>query len=173
MAGINFYGYNTCQTITESALFGVIDDGLGAPVRATEDASEKWGACIHNPQKKELLVLPVDKNVPVKKKDNTGNEEKLCDFLMRSYRSDGFLFFIELKEKRKSPLGDASKQLGSTIIRYKEYHNVELIQYKRAYITNGLHDRVNYSQANKLSAFRRTYGFVLFMTGEIEIPAFG
>lgn len=55
------------------------------------------------PTEKEVLILPIDKNVPVKKKDYAGNEEKLCDFLMRSYRSYGFLFFIELKDKRKVP----------------------------------------------------------------------
>ncbi len=170
MPGIDFYQFKDCSCVTDEALFGVIDKADSTPVQVTTDRRLQWGTTIENPERKTLLVLPVDKNVKIRKKDNENNKEKLCDFLMRSHVDTAILCFVELKDKKKSPLSEGIEQIGTTINAYKLYHSVDCFQYKRAYIVNGRHPHVQSAQANIMRDFKRDFGFVLRMASNIQIP---
>jgi hypothetical protein len=68
MPGIDFYQFKDCSCVTDEALFGVIDKADSTPVQVTTDRRLQWGTTIENPERKTLLVLPVDKNVKIRKK---------------------------------------------------------------------------------------------------------
>ena len=170
MPGVNFYHYDSCQCITAESCFGIVELADNTPVSMITDRSAKWGATVNNPAAKKLLVLPIDKNVPIRKIDNPHDEERLCDLLIRSYMLDEFLIFIELKDWRKSPLNDAAKQIGITIEHYQLHHQVDSFKFKKAFVTNGGNSGIQASQKDLMRAFKNKYGFVLRMSGTIDIP---
>ncbi len=169
---LDFYGYDRCQTILDDAKFHLVERGGALPIEISKSGAEKNSTPVFNESRKTLLVLPLDKNVPLKKKDSPHDDESLCDVLIQTHQNNDVIIFAELKNRRTSPVKEAAKQLAITLAAYEEHHTGKLASFdaRWAYITHRYHHHAKQAYFNLSSTFRKEYGVKLHIRKDIIVP---
>ncbi|MBO5606870.1 MAG: hypothetical protein J5930_03160 [Treponema sp.] len=76
--------------------------------------------------------------------------------------------FIELKDKNKTRAGDAAKQLKATIKTFKENHEIENFENKKAYVCNKAHPHMNVTSNSLCDSFLKETGVTLHVARTIR-----
>ncbi|MDR1005551.1 MAG: hypothetical protein LBL74_01630 [Bacteroidales bacterium] len=162
--GINFFDKKYKPQTTRDSRFGICDEEP-ACLNHNEKEEGQWGAKVNNKRQREILFVPIDKNITIKR-DN-GEEESRCDGLLHISESKTIIF-VELKDKQKRWQSKAILQLENTIQIFKKHHSINDFKGCYAYACNKqFPNRVpNYVQKKKFIA---STGFDLFCEDEIEI----
>ncbi len=143
--------------------FGLCDNGELAYSDISDN--KNWIATVVNSERKDILFTPVDKNIVAKK---NGDERSQCDGML-TLRDGGTLIFVELKSKEKAWISKAINQLKSTIVIFKENHDVDLYRQKVAYAANNKKPNFQHSKKNTMLEFREETGFRLLIEAKIII----
>lgn len=168
---LNFYDYNSCQEILDNSIFWLVEAGDNTPVFVSEIGESNNSTRVINRCKKILLVLPIDHNVPIKKKNNPYQDESLCDALIQTESDDSAIIFVELKNTRKSKIQKAKSQLASTLNIYQAVHPdmLNAFESRYAYITHRLPNRIHESHVNIIHEFKEKYDCILKIEKQITI----
>lgn len=168
---LDFYQYDGCQQILDAPVFWLVEKGSSTPIVISMSAQEGNSTPVINTNEREVLVLPIDKNVPLKKKNNAKDEESLCDVLIETHHSQDLIIFAELKKSATSPVKKAAEQLMITIDAYRESHPAKLQSFTKryAYITHRSDHRLYVSHKDLSRKFRTLHHFRLYMEKEITI----
>ncbi len=110
--------------------FGICDDENGTKAYTDIDNPISWIATVSNENKKNVSFIAVDKCI-LQDTDEPGRGR--CDGILVT---EDQLYFVELKNQKKSWISDAIEQLESTIEFFKESHNMEDFRHKKAFACN-------------------------------------
>ena len=113
----------------------------------------------------DYSFIAVDNNIIIPKPDNEHQEESRCDALLHTNKT---IVFIELKDKRKTKAGDAAKQLKTTIKVFKENHDIESFENKKAYVCNKAHPHMNVTSNSLCDSFLEETGVTLHVARTIS-----
>ena len=147
---VDFFAYS--QKVNVVPEFGICDDaGKEKPAYIDYDISrqEDWGALVQSENSHDYSFIAVDNNIIIPKPDNEHQEESRCDALLHTNKT---IVFIELKDKRKTKAGDAAKQLKTTIKVFKENHDIESFENKKAYVYSRKCENLTEEEKAKLRA---------------------
>jgi hypothetical protein len=100
LSEVNFYQWNGCQRILSEPRFWLVERDDNKPISICTEGELRKAALVINDSRKTLLVLPIDKNVPIKKENNHNDEESLCDVLIQTHKNNELIVFVELKMLR-------------------------------------------------------------------------
>lgn len=117
------------------ALFGICDNQDSTKAYTDIEHPEKWIATVKNIHAMEVHFIAVDKCVLT---DNEFEGVGRCDGILYTQQH---LYFVELKDQASSWITDAIKQLESTIELFRETHNIDDFQHKKAFACNRQHRR--------------------------------
>jgi hypothetical protein len=121
----------TCQEppISDS-LFGICDDADGTKAYTDRNNPDSWVAIVKNNRNVVLTFTAIDNCVIL------GNQEPdrgRCDGMLTSIEH---LFFVELKDKKRTRSGQIVEQLESTIKFFLENHDASVYKHKKAFACN-------------------------------------
>lgn len=145
--------------------FYIYDPGNNESVYVSFD-DKYYQAIVFNKKKEYIQFIAIDNNIKIYK-DNSKDEESLCDCML--FSKENFILFIELKDQQKQWLSDALSQLKNTIRLFKENHSVELFAKRRAYASNKQHPQFAHSYKETMQRFRQETGFILRIQNTIDI----
>lgn len=154
----------------ECSPFGICDDedeAIKTPayVDTDEARKDKWIAVVTNKSGKRIMFIAVDNKIEIKRDD--GQMENRCDAMLHN---EDYIIFIELKDQRKSYIKHTVKdQLITTILIFKQNHDISAFKHKLAYVCNRQHRRFEYSHKEDMQRFRNTYGVRLNISCDIVI----
>ena len=149
-----------CQEIPRNDLEFGINDGINNSLSYTTiDKSIHWIAKVQNPKTVSATFVAIDGCI-------IDSEFKRCDGML--FTSNG-IYFIELKEKRKSVISEAIEQLETTIQLFLQNHKSVQFKTKKAHICNKKGIRFNYSNKEILKKFYDTYKYRIDFKSEIKI----
>lgn len=151
------------------SLLGICDPGGEDCAFTTNDVSctDKWCATIHNPKKRTLRFVAIDKNMNIRKAN--GDLESTCDGMIYM-KSERDVFFVELKDYHTGgALSEALKQLRNTILIFLSLHRYDSYHDRRAYICNPVRPHFASSYRQLSSEFRQKYHFRLYPQADIVI----
>ncbi len=171
LSKVNFYQWDSCQQILSEPRFWLVERGNNKPISIYTEEEANKATLVINDNRKTLLVLPIDKNVPIKKIDNPNDEESLCDVLIQTQTDNELIIFAELKNARSSFISKAADQLEITINAYRKSHInlLESFQKRFAYITHRSDYRVYVSHKDLSRKFRTEYRCKLCIEKDIAI----
>lgn len=142
------------------ALYGITD---GKPAATTTAGNpDQWGAIVDNKEQLSVNFVAVDHNIELR--DERGNLASLCDAML--WR-EGWVCFVELKDRGKAWIQEAKDQLESTISLFKANHDWLRYTSREAYACNRRHGLYNYSKKEQMAAFHRQTGFRLIIANTI------
>lgn len=147
---VNFFVAACQEPPLDNSLFGLCDDENGQKAYTNIDDPPKWIATVKNDRNKELVFTAVDKCI-IKDYEHQGRGR--CDGLLTS---NEHLYFVELKDQKKSWQQDAIEQLESTIQFFVESHDINVYRHKKAFACNK--QRRHFQEINNeqnLSFFRK------------------
>lgn len=154
------------EYLRNEPFFGIVDREAEPFARTTtEPADSPWDANVKNPSRQDMLFIPVDGNIAIKK---NGNNVKLCEGLLYCV-DNSFLAFIEIKNRRKSDFVKAEEQLASTINEFVANHDPKKFRMRKAYIADHRHPQFQVSHKVEMNEFRSKYGFRLLYQNTIEV----
>lgn len=163
---INFLETPCKEPNRTDKLFGICDKQDGSKAFNDVEDQQKWIAFVKNEQAKSISFTPIDNCIQIFK-DGGKDQESTCDGMLTFENS---LYLVELKEKEKSWLMEATKQLKNTIRLLRLHHDLSAFKYKKAYACNKKHPyfkALDYSFRKDF--FRRTDGFRIDAQTEIAI----
>lgn len=163
---VDFFAYS--QKVNVVPEFGICDDaGKEKPAYIDYDISrqEDWGALVQSENSHDYSFIAVDNNIIIPKPDNEHQEESRCDAMLHTNKT---IAFIELKDKRKTKAGDAAKQLKTTIKVFKENHDIESFENKKAYVCNKAHPHMNVTSNSLCDSFLEETGGTLHIARTIS-----
>lgn len=163
---VDFFAYS--KKVNAVSEFGICDDaGKEEPAYIDYDVSkqEDWGALVQSENSPDYSFIAVDNNIIIPKPENEKKEESRCDAMLHT---DKTIAFIELKDKRKTKAGDAAKQLKATIKVFKENHDIEAFENKKAYICNKAHLHMNVTSNSLCDSFLEETGVTLHVSRTIR-----
>ena len=152
-----------CQEKIDNEIFGLCDDNNGKVAYTDKDNRDKWIATVINNKKKQIVFTAIDKCIIL---DSEYPDRERCDCMLTF---DDYIYFIELKNKRKGWKASAIKQLKSTIKFFIEQNNDNKFRYKKAFICNKKHPYFNVIDNEFELTFFREYGFRISVQSEILI----
>ena len=121
----------TCQESSRNEVeFGICDNEDGTKAYTDISNSENWIAKVLNPNEIDVSFIAVDKCI-FQDSDEPGRGR--CDGILLT---DDQLYFVELKNQKKSWINDAISQLESTIDFFKESHDIQEFKHKKAFACN-------------------------------------
>lgn len=162
MPKLDFFAkqYVTEPPRTETS-FGIIDDGSLSRTTIEGDSAQ-WDAIVTNVRQLTVHFVPVDHNIEVRRPN--GDLESLCDAML--WR-DGWVCFVEIKDRHESWISEAVEQLKSTIAVFKASHDWNGYGKREAYACNRRHGRFKASKMQEMNDFRRETGFRLNIVNTI------
>ncbi|MBR4662885.1 MAG: hypothetical protein IKO93_03325 [Lentisphaeria bacterium] len=169
---IDFFADNPKHETIDDELFGIVDDELEPPqpvrIDRERSSSRTWNCTVANPAEKTIDFYPVDHCLDLRRED--GSQEKCCDALLAE-TGGGQLFFLELKNRRKSAdaVDDAIEQLANTIRIFQQNHNLPFWKKTVAYAANRKHPSFNFSRKDEMLKFRQEHHVRLVISARIEI----
>jgi len=125
-----FLGTNCQEPSRNQDEFGICDNEDGTKAYTDISNHESWIAKVSNPNEKDVSFIAVDKCI-LQDTDEPGRGR--CDGILLT---DDQLYFVELKNQKKSWISDAISQLESTIEFFKESHEIENFKHKKAFACN-------------------------------------
>ncbi len=150
--------------------FGIVDGveqgGAENIAFTTIENETHWNAIVTNLSRKALIFMPLDHNIVIHPRPDT--IYSLCDGMLYDTEKQ-LLLFVELKVKGKTWLGQATKQLKSTISLFKANHNTDRFKKKVAYAANKKHPCFQYSKKDDMQRFKNETGFRLLVQNKIKI----
>lgn len=159
---LNFFNTDCQEVLTENE-FGLCDDQDGKKAYTNTDDKTKWIATVKNEANKSVVFTAIDKCVI---KDNQEIGRGRCDGMLTSPES---IYFVELKDQKSNWIPDAVKQLESTILFFKDNHDLNHYRHKKAFACSKPHPRF-FAIDNEFNLrFYRTYGFRVDIQAEIII----
>lgn len=148
-------------------LFGLVDkEGEEFARSTTSDPRQEWDAVVENAGAAKLQFVPVDKNITIGKEK--GEERSMCDGML--YKMDkSWLAFVELKDRTKKAVGDATGQLKSTIDVFLKTKSAKKVGKCYAYVANRRHPDFSRGMAEVKQQFYNACGFHLCCKNTIEV----
>lgn len=161
MMKVNFFAMeHRREPIKQDSLLGICDPEGEKYAYTTSDknCTDKWCATIHNPHRKGLLFIAVDKNIEILRPN--GEQENRCDGMIYVPATKE-LSFVELKDSRTAYVDSAEKQLLKTLEYFLANHNYKDYNNRRAFACNPSHPHFAVSARNRISEFYRLTHFRL------------
>jgi len=161
---INFFA-SEYQQVTNKKLFGLCDNPppTQTPAYLDEKNGSKWIAVVDNEYKFEVLFIPVDNCIEIRKND--GKMDNRCDAFL-SYNST--IIFVELKQRLGSEwIREGDKQLRSTIKHFEQTEESTNFNIKRACIANSKKPKFRTSQTIRMNKFYKDTGYILRIENRI------
>lgn len=129
---INFFSEDCQQSDITHNQFGLCDDEDGNVAYVDTANSEKWIATVDNAARTPITFSAIDNCIEIRKPN--GDLESRCDAMLR-YPDN--IVFVELKNKiSKGWIMDGLNQLETTLINFRQNHDLDAIRHKRAYLSN-------------------------------------
>jgi len=163
---VNFFD-SEFQQVSNKKRFGLCDDPPPAqtPAYLDEKDGRKWIAVVVNEFKFNVLFIPVDNCIELRKKD--GRMDSRCDALL-SYNST--IIFVELKQRVGNDwIKEGDKQLRSTIKHFEKTEDSTNFHTKRACIANSKKTKFRTSQATRMNKFHKDTGYILRIENRISL----
>jgi hypothetical protein len=155
---------NTCsEPVRTDAKFGICDDQDGEKAYSTINTPEQWIATVKNDHTIKLVFTPID-NCLIKGHELIGIRR--CDGILTSTQH---LYFIELKNQSKNWIANAIEQLESTIVLFKENHNIDVFKHKKAFACKKRHRHFQEIDNELNIAFFRKYKVRIDVQAEILV----
>ena len=156
------------EPLKRDILLGLCDpEGERCAYSTTEHGREKWCATVHNPNRKTMCFVAIDKNMDIRKEN--GDLESTCDGMIYIPKTRE-ISFVELKDYRVGgALAEAEKQLMSTLRYFLFNHNYKDFHSRNAYICNPHHPHFAFSARDRISEFRKKTHFRLMPQAVIKI----
>ena len=163
---VNFFA-SEYQQRTRRKLFGLCDNPPPPPSPAYLDEinGRKWIAVVINEYQFEVLFIPVDNNIELRKAD--GMMDNRCDGLLSYLLST--VIFIELKQRTDGSawIKEGENQLRQTIKHFERTKEAISFRRKRAYIANCKRPQFRINQTNRMDKFHRDTGYILRIENRI------
>lgn len=160
---LNFLENRCREAERTDRLFGLCDDQDGRKAYSDSDDQKKWIATVKNDNAICLVFTPIDKCII---RDNEFPGRGRCDGMLTSSEH---LYFVELKDKAKAWIPESIEQLESTILFFKEIHNINVFKHKKAFACNKRHNHF-YESFNELnSKFWRKHRVRIEIQAEILV----
>lgn len=135
MQVVDFFDSRWYVEYTSEVLFFLFDNGNDNVVRLTTDEIYRnTSVNVHNPLSKEVMFLPVDHNLKIKK-ERTDEFDSTCDYLLVVNGREQ-LIFGEIKTGRKGWARAGMMQVLHTIEIFRSNHEMNQWGQCRAYVSN-------------------------------------
>ncbi|HQK71425.1 MAG TPA: hypothetical protein PL101_09975 [Bacteroidales bacterium] len=154
---------SSCQESISNALFGLCDDQDGSRAYTNVNDRRKWIATVKNDRNLRLVFTAID-NCIIQSDEYRGKPR--CEGMLAS---DEHLFFVELKDQKKSWIEKAIEQLESTIQLFIASHGMPVQRHRKAFACNKAHPHFCVFDNERNRKFFRTYGFRLDIQAEIIV----
>ena len=148
-----------CRSESSKPRFGVCDDPPPAsnPAYIDENSPVKWIAIVNNPNNHNVYFYAIDNCVDVFRPN--GGMESRCDGVLQE---GSRLIFIELKKRESGQwLKKGREQLTTTIVLFKQNHNMAEFTSVEAYVCNSLRPNFYSGQAGNMQQFKNDTGYIL------------
>ena len=163
---VNFFSPE-CRQISKRKLFGLCDNPPPphTPAYLDEKNGEKWIAVVENEYKFEVLFIPVDNCIELRRND--GEMDNRCDGLI-SY-NNSTIIFVELKQRADDSkwIKEGDAQLRQTIKHFEQTEEAASFSKKRAYIANNRRPKFRTNQTNRMDKFHNETGYLLRIENRI------
>ncbi|MCP1994379.1 hypothetical protein [Flavobacterium sp. HSC-61S13] len=153
-----------CQEATRTdTKFGICDNEDGTKAYTSNVSPEEWIANVVNASSKSVTFIAVDKCIL---QDADEPRRGRCDGILLTEEQ---LYFVELKNQMRNWTTDAIQQLESTILFFKESHDINVFKHKKAFACNKKHKNFQEIDNETNLAFFRKHGIRLDIQAEIIV----
>lgn len=169
MQVVDFFDSQWYIEHTTESLFFLYDKGDGSLVKlSSDDKDSSYSVNVHNPSDSDILFLPIDHNVNIKK-EGTNDDDSTCDYLL-TVNDREQLIFGEIKTGKRGWASEGMKQVKHTIDIFRANHDLKEWNQCRAYVSNWHKWKARPSTRCVEEAFRAgTGGLRLYIQNDVNI----
>lgn len=169
MRSVDFFDPQWYAEHTSERLFFIYDKEDGSCAKlSTDEADQSTSVNVHNPSIKDILFLPVDHNLNIRK-ENSDDWDSTCDYLLTVNEKE-HLIFGEIKTGRKGWASEGMKQVKHTVEVFRANHDIALWNHCRAYVSNWRKWNARTSTRCVEEAFKaETGGLRLYIKNDVSI----
>jgi hypothetical protein len=160
---VNFFQVQ-CQDTTTNTLFGICDNQNGSPAFIDATNQSIWIAKVINSSAISVTLIAVDNCITILRND--GSMDMRCDAIL-AYPDN--IIFLELKNQLKHWITDAVEQLETTIINFRDSHDISIFRHKKAFAANKKHPQFSYGNNERRQRFFSEYRVRLNIEATIKI----
>ncbi len=169
MQKVDFFDSKWYVEHTTDTIFFLFDKEDGDFVKLSIKEDYKLTSVnVHNPNAKNIMFLPVDHNLDIRKEDSN-DLDSTCDYLLTV---NGFeqIIFGEIKTGKKGWASDGMRQVKHTIDIFRANHDLNQWGKCRAYVSNWRKWNARTSTRCVEESFRSdTGGLRLYVKNEVHI----
>lgn len=170
MQQVDFFDSRWHTENTSVSLFFIYDrGGTGDLAQLSIDAKDQSTSVnVHNPSAKDVMFLPVDHNLDIRK-EGSNDMDSTCDYLLTAGGKE-LIVFGEIKTGRKGWAGDGMKQIKHTIDIFRANHDLSEWSQCRSYVSNYRHWRSRSSTRCVEETFKaETGGLRLYIQNDVNL----
>lgn len=169
MRSVDFFAPQWYAEHTSERLFFIYDKEDGSCAKlSTNEADQSTSVNVHNPSVKDILFLPVDHNLNIRK-EGLDDLDSTCDYLLTVNEKE-HLIFGAIKTGRKGWASEGMKQVKHTVEVFRAYHDIAHWNNCRAYVSNWRKWNARTSTRCVEEAFKaETGGLRLYIKNDVNI----